>query len=122
LARLPPVPLAMITTTGGISGWRPRIGCRQSLRTPESGWRPGLLCDNCYADLSPDLTVSVTYLFFSLSASTTADANPLAVDIFAADLLAAALATQLTFIYGNRKNLLTDEFSPWVLASLVVRA
>jgi TMEM175 potassium channel family protein len=36
-------------------------------------------------------------------------ANPLAVDIFAANLLAAALTTQLTLIYGSRKNLLTAE-------------
>jgi len=32
-------------------------------------------------------------------------ANPLAVDIFAANLLLAALATQLTVIYGRRKDL-----------------
>jgi TMEM175 potassium channel family protein len=36
-------------------------------------------------------------------------ANPLAIDIFAVNLLAATLATQLTFIYGSRKNLLTAE-------------
>jgi uncharacterized membrane protein len=36
-------------------------------------------------------------------------ANPLAVDIFAMNLLAAALATQLTFIYSSRRNLLTVE-------------
>ncbi len=29
-------------------------------------------------------------------------ANPLAVDIFAVNLLAASLATQLTFVYGRR--------------------
>jgi uncharacterized membrane protein len=35
--------------------------------------------------------------------------NPLSVDIFAANLLAAALATQLTVIYASRKNLVTAE-------------
>ena len=33
-------------------------------------------------------------------------ANPLAIDIFAVNLLAATLATQLTVVYGRRKNLL----------------
>ncbi len=33
-------------------------------------------------------------------------ANPLAIDIFAVNLLAATLATQLTLVYGRRKNLL----------------
>jgi uncharacterized membrane protein len=33
-------------------------------------------------------------------------ANPLAIDIFAFNLLAATLATQLTLVYGRRKNLL----------------
>ena len=37
------------------------------------------------------------------------DANPLAVDIFAANLLLATLATQFTVIYGRRKDLLTAE-------------
>jgi uncharacterized membrane protein len=32
--------------------------------------------------------------------------NPLAIDIFAVNLLAAALATQLTLVFGRRKNLL----------------
>ena len=36
-------------------------------------------------------------------------ANPLAVDIFAVNLLAATLATQLTMIYGRRKDLLIAE-------------
>ena len=36
-------------------------------------------------------------------------ANPLAVDIFAVDLLAASLATQLTLVYGRRRHLLTAE-------------
>jgi uncharacterized membrane protein len=36
-------------------------------------------------------------------------ANPLAVDIFAVNLLAAILATHLTLTYGHRKNLLTAE-------------
>ena len=36
-------------------------------------------------------------------------ANPLAVDIFAVNLLAAILATHLTVTYGHRKNLLTAE-------------
>jgi uncharacterized membrane protein len=36
-------------------------------------------------------------------------ANPLAVDIFAVNLLAAMLATHLTLTYGRRKNLLTVE-------------
>jgi uncharacterized membrane protein len=39
-------------------------------------------------------------------------ANPLAVDIFAVNLLAAMLATHLTLTYGRRKDLLTLE-SPW---------
>lgn len=33
-------------------------------------------------------------------------ANPLAVDIFAVNLLAASVATQLTLLYGRRRNLL----------------
>jgi uncharacterized membrane protein len=36
-------------------------------------------------------------------------ANPLAVDIFAVNLLVAILATHLTVTYGHRKNLLTAE-------------
>jgi uncharacterized membrane protein len=32
--------------------------------------------------------------------------NPLAIDIFAVNLLAATLATQLTLVFGRRKNLL----------------
>ncbi len=36
-------------------------------------------------------------------------ANPLAVDIFAVNLLAATLATQLTLVYGRRKDLLIAE-------------
>jgi len=36
-------------------------------------------------------------------------ANPLAVDIFAANLLLAVVATQLTVIYGRRKDLVTAE-------------
>jgi len=47
--------------------------------------------------------------------------NPLAVDIFAANLLAAALATQLTFIYGSRKNLLTAA-SPREMQAAQVRS
>ena len=39
-------------------------------------------------------------------------ANPLAVDIFAANLLLAAVATQLTVIYGRRKDLMTAESVP----------
>jgi uncharacterized membrane protein len=35
--------------------------------------------------------------------------NPLAIDIFAANLLLATLATQLTAIYGRRKDLVTPE-------------
>ena len=38
-------------------------------------------------------------------------ANPLAVDIFAVNLLAATLATQLTLVYGRRKDLLITETS-----------
>jgi hypothetical protein len=34
-------------------------------------------------------------------------ANPLAIDIFAANLLLATMATQLTVIYGSRKDLVT---------------
>ena len=37
--------------------------------------------------------------------------NPLAVDIFAVNLLAASLTTQLTIAYGRRKNLLSTETS-----------
>jgi len=37
--------------------------------------------------------------------------NPLAVDIFAVNLLAASLATQLTIVYGRRKDLLITETS-----------
>ena len=36
-------------------------------------------------------------------------ANPLAIDIFAANLLLATMATQLTVIYGSRKDLVTPE-------------
>jgi uncharacterized membrane protein len=36
-------------------------------------------------------------------------ANPLAIDIFAANLLLATMATQLTMIYGRRKDLVTPE-------------
>ncbi len=36
-------------------------------------------------------------------------ANPLAVDIFAVNLLAASLATQLTVVYGRRRDLLIAE-------------
>jgi uncharacterized membrane protein len=35
--------------------------------------------------------------------------NPLAVDIFAVNLLAASLTTQLTIVYGRRRDLLTTE-------------
>jgi uncharacterized membrane protein len=35
--------------------------------------------------------------------------NPLAVDIFAVNLLAATLATQLTLVYGHRRHLLTSQ-------------
>ena len=35
--------------------------------------------------------------------------NPLAVDIFAVNLLAASLSTQLTLVYGRRKDLLIAE-------------
>ena len=38
--------------------------------------------------------------------------NPLAVDIFAVNLLAASLTTQLTIVYGRRRDLLTTESSP----------
>jgi uncharacterized membrane protein len=37
--------------------------------------------------------------------------NPLAVDIFAANLLAASLTTQLTIVYGRRRDLVTTETS-----------
>jgi uncharacterized membrane protein len=36
-------------------------------------------------------------------------ANPLAVDIFAVNLLAASLATQLTLVYGRRRRLVAAE-------------
>ncbi len=36
-------------------------------------------------------------------------ANPLAIDIFAANLLLATMETQLTVIYGRRKDLVTPE-------------
>jgi uncharacterized membrane protein len=38
-------------------------------------------------------------------------ANPLAVDIFAVNLLGATLATSLTLVYGRRQDLLTMETS-----------
>jgi hypothetical protein len=38
-------------------------------------------------------------------------ANPLAVDIFAVNLLGATLATSLTLVYGRRQHLLTMETS-----------
>jgi TMEM175 potassium channel family protein len=47
--------------------------------------------------------------------------NPLAVSIFAANLLAASLATQLTYIYGSRKNLVTAE-SPREVQAARLRA
>jgi uncharacterized membrane protein len=37
--------------------------------------------------------------------------NPLAIDIFAANLLVASLTTQLTIVYGRRKHLLSTEAS-----------
>ncbi len=48
-------------------------------------------------------------------------ANPLAVDIFAVNLLAAMLATHLTLTYGRRKNLLTAE-SPGQTQAAQLRA
>ena len=36
-------------------------------------------------------------------------ANPLAIDIFAANLLLATVATELTMIYGRRRDLVTPE-------------
>jgi uncharacterized membrane protein len=36
-------------------------------------------------------------------------ANPLAIDIFAANLLLATVATQLTVIYAHRRGLVTPE-------------
>jgi hypothetical protein len=48
-------------------------------------------------------------------------ANPLAVDIFAVNLLAAMLATHLTLTYGHRKDLLTVE-SPWQTQAAQLRA
>ncbi|HEX6519242.1 MAG TPA: TMEM175 family protein [Streptosporangiaceae bacterium] len=47
--------------------------------------------------------------------------NPLAIDIFAANLLAASLATQLTYIYASRKNLVTTE-SPREVQAARLRA
>jgi uncharacterized membrane protein len=48
-------------------------------------------------------------------------ANPLAVDIFAVNLLAAMLATHLTVTYAHRKDLLTVE-SPWQTQAAQSRA
>ena len=49
-------------------------------------------------------------------------ANPLAVDIFAVNLLAASLATQLTLLYGRRNNLLTAGTSKRETQAAHVRA
>jgi uncharacterized membrane protein len=48
-------------------------------------------------------------------------ANPLAVDIFAVNLLAAMLATHLTLAYARRKDLLTAE-PPWQTQAAQLRA
>ena len=46
-------------------------------------------------------------------------ANPLAVDIFAVNLLAASLATRLTLVYGRRKDLLIAETARETQAALM---
>jgi TMEM175 potassium channel family protein len=49
-------------------------------------------------------------------------ANPLAVDIFAVNLLGATLATYLTLVYGRRQDLLTMETSARATQAGQVRA
>ena len=44
-------------------------------------------------------------------------ANPLAIDIFAANLLLATAATQLTVIYGRRKDLVAPETAQQIRAA-----
>ena len=50
---------------------------------------------------------TITFMPFTSNLVGKFSANPLAVDIFAFNLLAAMLATHLTLTYGHRKNLLT---------------
>jgi uncharacterized membrane protein len=52
---------------------------------------------------------TITFMPFTSNVVGKFSANPLAVDIFAVNLLAAMLATHLTLTYGHRKNLLTAE-------------
>ena len=48
--------------------------------------------------------------------------NPLAVDIFAVNLLLATLATRVILLYGRRRDLLTGEIDPRAVWALRARA
>ena len=52
---------------------------------------------------------TITFMPFTSDLLGKFSANPLAIDIFAANLLLATMATQLTVIYGTRKDLVTAE-------------
>jgi uncharacterized membrane protein len=52
---------------------------------------------------------TITVMPFSASLIGTYGSNPLAVDIFAANLLLAALATQAILVFGHRRDLLVEE-------------
>lgn len=52
--------------------------------------------------------ITITVMPFTSSLLGEYDSNPLAVDIFALNLLLASLATEATLAYGRRKDLLTQ--------------
>jgi uncharacterized membrane protein len=54
---------------------------------------------------------TITVMPFTSDLLGTYSANPLAVDIFAVNLLLAALATQATLVFGYRRNLLITQTS-----------
>ena len=64
---------------------------------------------------------TITFMPFTSDLVGKFSANPLAVDIFAVNLLAAMLATHLTLTYGYRNNLVTAE-SPREMQTAQLRA
>jgi hypothetical protein len=68
---------------------------------------------------------TITFMPFTSNLVGKFSANPLAVDIFAVNLLAAMLATHLTLTYGHRKNLLTADADAakycWLLLAVAPR-
>lgn len=65
--------------------------------------------------------LTITTMPFSASLLGRFGQNPLAVDLFAANLLAASIATQVTLAYGRRKHLLAPTATRSVLAYNRVR-